>query len=132
LKGKKIIIVDDSIVRGTTSKIRVRNLRKAGVKEVHLRISCPPHRFPCYYGIDFHKSTELIANKFESIDKIRQYLEVDSLGYLSLEGMLKCFKHPQNHYCTACWSGKYPIKADRKYSKFALERRCCGQGDIEG
>lgn len=132
LRGKKIIIVDDSIVRGTTSKIRVRNLRKAGVKEVHLRISCPPHRYPCYYGIDFHKSSELIANKFESIEKIKQYLEVDSLGYLSLDGMLKCFKYPKNHYCTACWSGNYPIKADKKYSKFALERRCCGQGDIEG
>jgi amidophosphoribosyltransferase len=130
LKGKRIVIVDDSIVRGTTSKIRVRNLRKAGVKEVHLRISCPPHRFPCFYGIDFHKASELIANRYESLDKIRQYLEVDSLGYLSLEGMLSCLKHPRNYYCTACWMGKYPILAEKKQGKFSLEMRCCGQGDI--
>lgn len=131
LKGKRIIIVDDSIVRGTTSKIRVRNLRKAGVKEVHLRISCPPHRFPCFYGIDFHRSSELIANRYESLEKIRQYLGVDSLGYLSLEGMLGCLKHAKNNYCIACWKGKYPIVAEKKHGKFSLEGRCCGQGEIE-
>lgn len=130
VRGKRIIIVDDSIVRGTTSKIRVRNLRKAGVKEVHLRISCPAHRFPCFYGIDFHRSSELIANRYESIEKIRQYLGVDSLGYLSLEGMLKCLKYPKNNYCTACWTGKYPITAEKKHGKFSLEGRCCGQGEI--
>ncbi|MBU1726731.1 MAG: amidophosphoribosyltransferase [Candidatus Omnitrophica bacterium] len=130
LKGKRIVIVDDSIVRGTTSKIRVRNLRKAGVKEVHLRISCPPHRFPCFYGIDFHRSSELIANKYSSLEKIRQYLEVDSLGYLSLEGMFSCLKHPRNFYCTACWSGRYPIKVEKKQGKFSLEGHCCGQGEI--
>lgn len=130
LKGKRIVIVDDSIVRGTTSKIRVRNLRKAGVKEVHLRISCPPHRFPCFYGIDFHRSSELIANKYESLEKIRQYLEVDTLGYLSLEGMLNCFKYHKDNYCTACWTGAYPIKAEKKHGKFSLENRCCGQGEI--
>jgi len=130
LKGKRIVIVDDSIVRGTTSKIRVRNLRKAGVKKVHLRISCPPHRFPCFYGIDFHRSSELIANKYESIEKIRQYLGVDTLGYLNLEGMLGCLKHPRNNYCTACWTGKYPIRLKRKHGKFSLESRCCGQGKI--
>ena len=130
LKGKRIVIVDDSIVRGTTSKIRVRNLRRAGVKEVHLRISCPPHRFPCFYGIDFHRSSELIANRFASLNKVREYLEVDSLGYLSLEGMLGCLKHPKNNYCTACWTGKYPIIAEKKQGKFSLEARCCGQGEI--
>jgi amidophosphoribosyltransferase len=130
LKGKRIIVVDDSIVRGTTSKIRVRNLRKAGVKEVHLRISCPAHRFPCFYGIDFYRASELIANKYGSIEKIRQYLDVDSLGYLSLEGMLDCLKHPKNSYCTACWTGKYPIMAEKKHGKFSLEARCCGQGEI--
>ena len=130
VRGKRIIIVDDSIVRGNTSRIRVRNLRKAGVKAVHLRISCPPHRFPCFYGIDFHKSNELIANRYESIEKIRQYLGVDSLGYLSLEGMLGCLKHPVNHYCTACWTGRYPIKPEDKHSKFSLESRCCGQGRV--
>jgi len=130
LKGKRIVIVDDSIVRGTTSKIRVRNLRNIGVKKVHLRISCPPHRFPCFYGIDFHRSSELIANKYESIEKIRLYLGVDSLGYLSLEGMLGCMKFPAHHYCTACWTGKYPILGKNKQSKFSLEEHCCGQGEI--
>lgn len=131
LRGKKIIVVDDSIVRGTTSKIRVRNLRRAGVKEVHLRISCPPHRFPCFYGIDFHRSSELIANKYESLEKIRQYLEVDSLGYLSLDGMLSCLKHQRQNYCTACWAGKYPIMAEKRHGKFSLEQGCCGQSGIE-
>jgi amidophosphoribosyltransferase len=129
LRKKRIVIVDDSIVRGTTSKIRVRNLRKAGVKEVHLRISCPPHRFPCFYGIDFHRASELIANKYESIEKIRQYLGVDTLGYLSLEGMLSCLRYPKNNYCTACWTGKYPVMAEKEHGKFSLEERCCGQGE---
>jgi amidophosphoribosyltransferase len=131
LKGKRIVVVDDSIVRGTTSKIRVRNLRKAGVKEVHLMISCPPHRYPCFYGIDFHRSSELIANKYASLEKIRQYLEVDSLGYLSLNGMLSNLAYPANHYCTACWTGKYPIRAEKRHGKFSLEFSCCGQGEIQ-
>ena len=131
LKGKRIIIVDDSIVRGTTSKIRVRNLRKAGVKEVHLRISCPAHRFPCFYGIDFHRASELIANKYETLEKISKYLEVDSLGYLSLDGMLNCFTHSKNNYCTACWTGKYAVRAEKRHSKFSLERSCCGQGELQ-
>lgn len=131
LKGKRIIIVDDSIVRGTTSKIRVRNLRKAGVKEVHLRISCPAHRFPCFYGIDFHRSSELIANKYETLEKISKYLEVDSLGYLSLEGMLNCLKHQKDNYCASCWTGKYPVRAEKRHSKFSLEKRCCGQGELQ-
>ncbi len=130
LKGKRVIIVDDSIVRGTTSKIRVRNLRRAGVKQVHLRISCPPHRFPCFYGIDFHKSSELIANKYDSLEAVRQYLAVDSLGYLSLNGMLGCLRYPRQAYCTACWSGKYPIRENAGNGKFSLEARCCGQGEI--
>ena len=130
LRGKRIVIVDDSIVRGNTSRIRVRNLRKAGVKEVHLRISCPPHRHPCFYGIDFHRPSELIANRYESLDKIREYLEVDSLGYLTLEGMLGCLKHPVNHYCTACWTGRYCVKPEKRHGKFSLEERCCGQGDV--
>jgi amidophosphoribosyltransferase len=129
LKGRRVVIVDDSIVRGTTSRIRVRNLRDAGVKEVHLRISCPGHRFPCFYGIDFHRSYELIANRYESQEKIREYLDVDSLGYLSLEGMLGCLKYPKNNYCTACWTGKYPIKPEKKQGKFSLEMHCCGQGN---
>ncbi|MGE5307688.1 MAG: amidophosphoribosyltransferase [Deltaproteobacteria bacterium] len=126
LKGRRIVIVDDSIVRGTTSKIRVRNLRKSGVKEVHLMISCPPHRFPCFYGIDFHRPEELIANRYGSIEEIRKYLEVDSLGYLSLEGMLRCMKYSDKNYCSACWSGHYPV-SPRDTGKFSLEIGCCGE-----
>ncbi len=126
LKGKRVIIVDDSIVRGTTSKLRMRNLRSAGCKAVHLRISCPAHRFPCFYGIDFHKPSELIANKYDSLAKIQQYLGVDSLGYLSLEGMLGCLKYKKENYCSACWTGKYPLYA-QGVDKFALEMGCCGQ-----
>ncbi len=108
LKNKRVVVVDDSIVRGTTSKMRVKSLRQAGVKEVHLRISCPPHKFPCAYGIDFPTREELIANKY-SMEETRKYLECDTIGYLSLEGMLKCVSYPKESYCTACWSGEYPV-----------------------
>jgi amidophosphoribosyltransferase len=120
VKGKRVVIVDDSIVRGTTSKARVRNFRELGAKEVHLRISCPPHKFGCFYGIDFPDPEKLIAHG-KSLEEIEKYLGVDSLGYLSLEGLLGCFKYPKSYYCTACWCGKYPIKfvsAD----KYALEK----------
>ncbi len=120
LQGKKVVVVDDSIVRGTTSKLRVRALRAAGVKEVHLRISCPPHRFPCAYGIDFPTREELIANKY-SHDEMRKYFECDSLGYLSLEGMLSAVSNPKEDYCTACWSGKYPV-AFSGINKFHAEK----------
>ncbi len=119
IKNKRIVIVDDSIVRGTTSKIRVKNFRNMGAKEVHLRISCPPHRFGCVYGIDFPDAKKLIAHNM-GIKEIEEFLEVDSLGYLSLEGMLSCFKHAKNYYCTACWSGKYPLKFHNVY-KYSLE-----------
>jgi len=120
LKGKKIVIVDDSIVRGTTSKIRVKSLRQAGAKEVHLRISCPPHKFPCAYGIDFPTPEELIANKY-SLEEIKKYFECDSVGYLSLEGMLKCVSFPKENYCTACWTGKYPVSFEG-IDKFHAEK----------
>ena len=120
LNGKRVVIVDDSVVRGTTSKMRVKNLRQAGAKEVHLRISCPPHRFPCAYGIDFPTREELIANKY-STDEIRKYLDCDSIGYLSLEGMLSCLSFPKENYCTACWTGKYPV-AFEGLDKFHAEK----------
>ncbi|MDD4954850.1 MAG: amidophosphoribosyltransferase [Candidatus Omnitrophica bacterium] len=120
VRGKRIVIVDDSIVRGTTSRIRVKSFRDMGAKEVHLRISCPPHRFGCFYGIDFPDPKKLIANE-KTIKEIETYLGVDSLGYLSLEGMLKCFKHPASFYCNACWSGNYPVKVHCA-DKFILER----------
>ena len=120
LAGKRVVVVDDSIVRGTTSKIRVNNLRQVGVKEVHLRISCPPHKFPCAYGIDFPTREELLANKY-SIEEMRKYLDCDSVGYLSLEGMLKCVSLPKENYCTACWTGKYSVPF-KNMDKFHAER----------
>jgi len=124
IKGKKLVIVDDSIVRGTTSRKRIREFRKAGAKEVHMRISCPPHKFSCFYGIDFHRQKELIAHKY-SLKKIEEFLDVDSLGYLSVEGMLRAVKD-KNNYCLACFTGKYPVKFDKNVDKHSLERKHCG------
>lgn len=105
LHDKVIVVVDDSIVRGTTSRRLVRMLRYAGAKEVHYRVSSPPLKSPCYYGIDMPTKEEFIANG-KSIEQIKAYLEVDSLGYLSLTGMLSCVTNPEN-FCTACFTGKY-------------------------
>ncbi len=121
VKNKRIVIVDDSIVRGTTSRIRVKAFRELGAKEVHLRISCPPHRFGCFYGIDFPDKRKLLANTMD-IKATKSFLGVDSLGYLSCNGMLSCFKHPKSFYCTACWNGKYPIKF-LSADKFSFERK---------
>jgi amidophosphoribosyltransferase len=122
IRGKRVVIVDDSIVRGTTSRKRVSEFRRAGAKEIHMRISCPPHRYPCFYGIDFHTQEELIAWRHNP-QEIQEFLDVDSLGYLSLEGMLKSVSLAKNNYCIACWSGKYPIKFGPKVDKYALERK---------
>ena len=106
--GKRIIIVDDSIVRGTTTRVKMNQLREAGAKEVHLRISCPPIRHPCYFGVDFATRDQLIAHE-KSVEQIRAYLGVDSLHFLSLEGMLSCMSRPAGHYCTACYTGEYRL-----------------------
>jgi amidophosphoribosyltransferase len=119
--GKRIIVVDDSIVRGTTTRSKMLALRRAGVKEIHLRISCPPIRHPCFYGIDFATRDELIAHN-RTVEQIRDFVEVDSLSYLSLEGMLACTKLPAKDCCTACWSGKYKIPVDQPTTKFSFER----------
>jgi amidophosphoribosyltransferase len=121
VKDKRIVVVDDSIVRGTTTRGKIRALREAGAKEIHMRASCPPIRFPCYYGVDFPTKEELLANG-RTLEEIRKFLEVDSVGYLSLEGMLSCATLPHDHYCTACWSGKYPIPVNIVLNKFAMER----------
>src|SRR5438094_9341213 len=89
--GKRVILVEDSIVRGTTTRLKMRALRQAGAREIHMRVSCPPIRHPCFYGIDFPTSAELIAHG-RTVEQIQQFLEVDSLAYLSLEGMLACLK----------------------------------------
>ncbi|MBC8106547.1 MAG: amidophosphoribosyltransferase [Anaerolineae bacterium] len=122
IEGKRIIVVDDSIVRGTTTRSKMRALRRAGAKEIHLRVSCPPIRHPCFYGIDFATTSELIAHN-RTVDEICKFLEIDSLAYLSLEGMLSCVTTPARHCCTACWSGQYKIPVDQASTKFALERR---------
>jgi amidophosphoribosyltransferase len=121
VRGRRLIVVEDSVVRGTTTRGKIGALRRAGAKEIHLRVASPPIRHPCYFGIDVPSSTELIANT-RTVEQIREYLEVDSLHYLSIEGMLSCVKHPARNYCTACFSGQYPMPVDHPVSKFALER----------
>lgn len=122
LKGKRVVVVDDSIVRGNTSKSRVKTIREAGAKEVHLRISCPPHISPCYYGIDFPDKKELIAAN-HSIEEIRKFMDVDSLGYLTIDtllsGVTSC---PKENYCVSCFSDKHPLAPKGGFGKFALER----------
>ena len=113
LRGKKIVLIDDSIVRGTTSQKLIRMLKAAGVKEIHLRISSPPIIDSCYYGIDTPTREELIAST-HSVEEIREFLGVTSLSYLSVEGMLKSSKQGVSDFCTACFSGKYPTKIERK------------------
>jgi amidophosphoribosyltransferase len=108
LEGKRVVLIDDSIVRGTTSRKIVRMIRSAGAKEVHMRISCPPTISPCYYGVDTPSKNQLIAAN-KSIDEIREYIRADSLAYLSLEGLKKaCGEGEKISYCSACYTGKYP------------------------
>jgi amidophosphoribosyltransferase len=115
IAGKRVVLVDDSIVRGTTSRKIVRMVRDAGAVEVHVRISAPPTAWPCRYGIDTPTRGELIASE-HSVDEIRRYIEADSLAYLSLDGMLSSVTGPRDSYCTACWTGDYrvPISAADK------------------
>jgi amidophosphoribosyltransferase len=120
LRGKRVVVVDDSIVRGTTSKKLMRMLRGAGVKEIHFRISSPPITSPCFYGIDTPTREELIAAR-SSIDGIRRFLEVDSLGYLSVDGLLESTGLPKEHFCVACFTGDYPVRFGDEPSKLALE-----------
>jgi len=121
VSGKRIVVVDDSIVRGTTTRGKIRVLRQAGAKEIHMRVSCPPIRYPCFYGVDFPTKEELLANN-RNLEQIKDFLEVDSIGYMSLEGLLSCASLPADHYCTACWNDRYKIPVDIAVSKFAMER----------
>jgi amidophosphoribosyltransferase len=108
LAGRRIALIDDSLVRGTTSQKIVQMCRDAGAREVHLRISCPPTIGPCYYGIDTPRREELIASR-KSVDQIRRFVGADSLGYLSLSGMMGAIGGDPDHYCTACWTDQHPV-----------------------
>jgi amidophosphoribosyltransferase len=107
LKGKRVIVIDDSLVRGTTSRKIVNLIRQAGAKEVHLRIACPPTTGPCHYGVDTPDKSQLIAAR-QSVEEIRQFVGADSLAYLSLEGLFKAVQSSQNKFCAACFDGRYP------------------------
>ena len=122
LRGKDLIIIEDSIIRGTTIKTRVKSLRKLGVRRVHMRVAGPPHRFPCHYGIDFSTRGELIAASM-SVASLKDYLGLDSLHYLSIEGLLQStgVENPERHFCKACFDGCYPVSFDEMVSKDCLE-----------
>jgi len=108
LAGKRVILIDDSLVRGTTTRKIVKMVRAAGAKEVHMRISCPPTISPCFYGVDTPAKKELVASS-HTVEEIRKNIEADSLAYLSLEGLLKAVNAKENEFCTACYTGKYPL-----------------------
>jgi amidophosphoribosyltransferase len=122
VKGKRVIVVDDSIVRGTTCKTRVNSLKEAGAKEVHVLVSCPPHMNPCVYGIDFPDRSKLMAANY-SIEEIRKYLNADSLHYLSQDGMVAATRLPKSSFCMACYDGNYPVPYDPSVNKHIIERR---------
>jgi amidophosphoribosyltransferase len=121
IQGKRVVIVEDSIIRGTTTMARVKNIRQAGASEVHMLVSCPPHRFPCHYGIDFSTKGELIACD-HSEEEIKNMLGLDSLHYLSIEGLLEGTKTSSTGFCLACFDGNYPLPVATTVGKFCLER----------
>jgi amidophosphoribosyltransferase len=123
LAGKRVVLVDDSLVRGTTSRKIVKMVRAAGATEVHLRISCPPTISPCFYGVDTPQRSELIAAT-HSLEEVRKYIDADSLAYLSLEGLLAAVGPDRASYCTSCYTGEYPVAFPRNeaaYLQLALK-----------
>jgi amidophosphoribosyltransferase len=121
LRGQRVVVIEDSIVRGTTTKMRIRSLREAGAREIHMRVSCPPLKYPCYYGIDFPTQKELIAFS-KTIPEICRYLELDSLQYLSYQQMLSAVGGDSGHFCTACFNGDYCCGVDAGMSKDVFEK----------
>ncbi|MDA8187316.1 MAG: amidophosphoribosyltransferase [Dehalococcoidales bacterium] len=121
LAGKRVVVVDDSIVRGTTTKPIVRLLRRAGAVEVHMRVHAPPMRHPCYLGVDTARREELIAARL-SVPEINRYIEADSLGYLSLDRLIQSVELPRETFCLACFTGDYPVPVQLELDKFVLER----------
>jgi len=122
VEGKRVVVVDDSIVRGTTALARVKHLREAGAKEVHVRVSCPPHLHACHYGIDFPDPKKLIANQY-TLKEIAGYLGADSVGYLSVEGMAKATGQPMTSLCLACFTGDYPVPVPEGSGKYIMGKQ---------
>lgn len=120
ISGKRLVVVDDSIVRGTTTPHVVGLLRRAGAKEIHLRICAPPIQYPCYLGVDMATQDELIAAR-KTVEEIRTHVDADSLGYLSLDGLLESVQRPREDLCMACFTGDYPVPVQMGLGKFALE-----------
>jgi amidophosphoribosyltransferase len=121
VEGKRLILIDDSIVRGTTSKRIVDMLRKAGAKEVHIRVSSPPVKYSCYFGIDTPTRKQLIGAT-HSVEEIRETIGADSLGYLSIEGLIKSINMSGQRLCTACFSGDYPMEVPDSGNKYLFEK----------
>jgi amidophosphoribosyltransferase len=120
IAGKRLVVVDDSIVRGTTTRAMVSMLRQAGAAEVHLRISSPPYRWPCYFGMDTGAADELLAARM-TVDEIEDYLGVDSLAYLELPGLVAAIDAPNGGFCNACLTGNYPVEIPVEIGKHVLE-----------
>jgi amidophosphoribosyltransferase len=121
IAGKRLVVVDDSIVRGTTTPKVVEMLKKAGAKEVHMRICAPPIMHPCHFGIDMASQWELIASS-QSVEEIRQHIGADSLAYLKIDGLMKAVEQPENTFCTACFTGDYPMPVQLQMDKLVFER----------
>ncbi len=122
VEGKRLIVVDDSIVRGTTTRLKMQQLRDSGATEIHLRISCPPIRHPCFFGVDFPTRDQLIAAD-RTVEQMRAFLCVDSLHFLSLEGLLECVREPEHGYCTACYDGAYPVDVEHQLTGRVVDRQ---------
>ncbi len=120
IHGKRVILIEDSIIRGTTSRTRIKTIRDAGAKEITMLVSCPPTRFPCYYGIDFSSKGELIAAK-HSVEEIRDFLELDGLHYLSIESMIEAAGGDGDRFCMACFNGEYPAEVQEYAGKYQME-----------
>jgi amidophosphoribosyltransferase len=122
LDGKRLVVIDDSIVRGTTTPKIVELLRRAGAKEVHIRICAPPLRYPCFFGVDMATRWELIAAQ-KTVPEVRDFIGADSLGYLSIDGLIKAVGLPEDTFCLACFTGDYPIPVQLEMDKLALESK---------
>ena len=120
LKDKRVLIIEDSIIRGTTARTRIKTLRKIGAREVHMLVSCPPHKYPCHYGIDFSTRGELIASE-KTVEEIREFAGLDSLGYLNIDNLVRATHIPREDLCLACFDGQYPVAIERGVNKYCLE-----------